>query len=65
MLKAKSVMQQVVAAGGQLIRTKGSHYIYRLSNGRNVVVPHTGRRSDLPTGIYHKIMKELKAAYPR
>ncbi|MDW3208935.1 MAG: type II toxin-antitoxin system HicA family toxin [Reichenbachiella sp.] len=53
---SKSIIKLLIKAGFTLDRIKGSHHIYKHSNGKRAVVPHP--KKDLPKGTYHSILKQ-------
>ena len=58
---AKEVIQLLEDHGFHLDRSKGSHAIYKLSDGsKRVIVPMHNR--DLPKGTFHSILKQAGIA---
>jgi len=59
-MKTKTFMREIERAGAVLLRTKGSHKIYKL--GRDVfALSHSGSHTEVSTGVEHKIRRILKA----
>ncbi len=56
-LTAKELVRLLIERGFELDRQKGSHAIYKLSDGtKRVVVPMHNR--DIPRGTFHSILKQ-------
>jgi len=53
---SKELIKRLLAAGFTLDRVKGSHHIYKHSNGKRAVVPHP--KKDLPKGTFYTILKQ-------
>ena len=53
---SKKLIKRVEEAGFELHRTKGSHHIYKHSNGKRIVIPHP--KKDLPKGTFYSILKQ-------
>ncbi|MGD9329418.1 MAG: type II toxin-antitoxin system HicA family toxin [Cyclobacteriaceae bacterium] len=52
---SKAIIQKLLKAGYELDRIRGSHHIYKHTNGKRVVVPHP--KKDLPKGTFYSILK--------
>ncbi len=53
---SKKLIIRLEKAGFVLHRIKGSHHIFKHSNGLRVVVPHP--KKDLPKGTFNAILKQ-------
>ncbi|MEQ9290281.1 MAG: type II toxin-antitoxin system HicA family toxin [Cyclobacteriaceae bacterium] len=53
---SQEIIKRLLAAGFVLQRIKGSHHIYKHSNGKRAVVPHP--KKDLPKGTFNSILKQ-------
>lgn len=53
---SKELIKRLLAAGFMLDRVKGSHHIYKHTNGKRTVVPHP--KKDLPKGTFYTILKQ-------
>lgn len=57
-VSGKTLLKKALAAGGQVIRTNGSHKIVRMPNGRTAPIPVHGNK-DLPIGTLKSIKNAL------
>jgi predicted RNA binding protein YcfA (HicA-like mRNA interferase family) len=55
-VSSREVIKLIEAAGWILVRTKGSHHIFKHPKGGFVVVPHPEK--DIPTGTLKSIEKQ-------
>ncbi|ADR23770.1 addiction module toxin, HicA family protein (plasmid) [Marivirga tractuosa] len=55
-MKAKDLIKELQKNGFELARSKGSHHIFKHSDGRRTTVPLHG--GDMPTGTYKAIIKQ-------
>ena len=46
-VKSREFMKIIEGAGGQFLKTKGDHHVFRLPNGRFIDVPHGGRQTEV------------------
>ncbi len=53
---SSELIKKVEKEGFELHRIKGSHHIFRHSNGKRVVIPHP--KKDLPKGTFYSILKQ-------
>lgn len=53
---SSAIIKKLLKAGFFLDRVKGSHHIYKSSDGKRVIVPHP--KKDLPLGTYKSILKQ-------
>ncbi len=60
-MKAREVNAQIERLGGELLRQRGSHRVYRITDGetsaQTTVPQHPG---DVPTGTVRAIEKQLE-----
>jgi len=53
--RSSALIKRLEKAGFERIRVKGSHHIFKSTNGKRVVVPHP--KKDLPIGTFNAILK--------
>ena len=55
-MNSKFVCRKIEEFGGVLVRIRGSHRQYKLTNGKTITVPHP--RKDVPLGTLRSIGKQ-------
>jgi len=58
------VRKHVIPAGGVLDRKDGDHHIYRLPNGRTILIPMGGSQSEIAPYLTSKLRRLLREPAP-
>ena len=53
---SNELIKRVEKEGFELHRIKGSHHIYKHTNGKRIVIPHP--KKDLPKGTFYSILRQ-------
>jgi predicted RNA binding protein YcfA (HicA-like mRNA interferase family) len=56
-VKTKQALRLIERAGGRLLRQRGSHKVYRLPDGSNLVVPFSGSHLELSRALLCRLRK--------
>jgi predicted RNA binding protein YcfA (HicA-like mRNA interferase family) len=59
-MKSREFCRVVAEAGGVLERKDGDHYIYRLPNGRTLIVPVGGGHTEIAPYLPSKLRRLLR-----
>lgn len=58
-MKTSELLREIAAAGGVVIRQRGSHRIFRLPDGTRLTIPVSGAHVDASTGTIQRARKAL------
>lgn len=59
-MKTKKMLNLIARHGGVLVRTSGSHRMYRLGD-KTLVIPFSGSHLEVSSGVKCKILKALRS----